>query len=164
MDIREKKSDTLKAIELILGDEAFRQEVSGMANDAYKAPDFIHDWIYNEFFERIPEAELAKNFVPGAAYIDFTVVVAAFTEAETYVKNKRWKLVEKMSRGYRDEDEEKPGFYVGMVTVLQDSGKAILCRMDDGDGEEEWFPKSVIHDDSEAFEEGGRGKLIITEW
>jgi hypothetical protein len=32
------------------------------------------------------------------------------------------------------------------------------------DGEEEWVPKSVIHDDSEVYEEGGEGTLVVEDW
>lgn len=27
-----------------------------------------------------------------------------------------------------------------------------------------WIPKSVIHDDSEVWKKGDRGKLVIPEW
>lgn len=31
-------------------------------------------------------------------------------------------------------------------------------------GEWTWFPKSVIHDDSEVWEEGQQGTLIVKRW
>jgi hypothetical protein len=44
---------------------------------------------------------------------------------------------------------------------LSDSGAALLC---DIDGEEVWIPVSQIDDDSEIFEEGHEGKLVVSEW
>lgn len=39
--------------------------------------------------------------------------------------------------------------------------KALLV---DIDGEEKWIPKSQIHDDSEVYENGHEGTLVITGW
>lgn len=47
------------------------------------------------------------------------------------------------------------------VTVVKDSGQALLC---DIDGDEVWIPQSQIDDDSEVYREGDSGKLIISEW
>jgi len=47
------------------------------------------------------------------------------------------------------------------VRALKDSGKALLCLI----GEEKvWIPHSHIHDDSEVYEEGHEGTLIVSEW
>jgi hypothetical protein len=69
-----------------------------------------------------------------------------------------------MPRGYRDDDEEELGQDIGGVTAIRDSGKALLCRWDDGT--EHWIAKSQIHDDSEVYdmEEGKEGVLIVTPW
>ncbi len=56
----------------------------------------------------------------------------------------------------RDECVEFKG-----VTVLRESEKAILCVVD---GEEYWIPKSQIHDDSEVYEDGTEGTLVVSEW
>ena len=47
------------------------------------------------------------------------------------------------------------------VEAKKETEKAILC---DIDGKEMWIPKSQIDDDSEVFEEGHYGTLIITDW
>lgn len=39
--------------------------------------------------------------------------------------------------------------------------KAVLCEID---GEEHWIPRSQIDDDSEVYEKGHEGTLVITEW
>lgn len=40
-----------------------------------------------------------------------------------------------------------------------------ICVITEEDGDEQvWIPKSQIHDDSEVFEKGGSGKLIVTQW
>ena len=45
---------------------------------------------------------------------------------------------------------------------MRDSGKALLCKIE-GDVEA-WIPKSQIDDDSEVYEEGHEGTLVITLW
>lgn len=32
------------------------------------------------------------------------------------------------------------------------------------DGEEAWIPQNQIHDDSEVYEKGQEGRLVITRW
>jgi hypothetical protein len=45
--------------------------------------------------------------------------------------------------------------------ALRETDAALLCFID---GEEHWIPKSQIDDDSEVFEEGHSGTLIVSEW
>jgi hypothetical protein len=47
------------------------------------------------------------------------------------------------------------------VTVAQARDKALLCRID---GKNHWIPTSQIHDDSEVYEAGTEGTLIIPRW
>jgi hypothetical protein len=49
--------------------------------------------------------------------------------------------------------------------VVRDSGKALLVKIDDLGGNF-WIPKSVIHDDSEVFddEENSKGTLVVADW
>lgn len=47
------------------------------------------------------------------------------------------------------------------VTAKKETEKALLCVIDD---EEHWIPKSHIHDDSEVYEEGQEGDLVVSEW
>lgn len=47
------------------------------------------------------------------------------------------------------------------VEVLRETDDAILVQFDN---QELWVPKSVIHDDSEVYEMGCDGTLIIAEW
>ena len=46
--------------------------------------------------------------------------------------------------------------------VLRDSGKALLCKLEDG--AELWVPRSVIDDSSEALEDGDDGTLVVQTW
>lgn len=41
------------------------------------------------------------------------------------------------------------------------SGEAVLCTID---GVDRWVPKSLIHDDSEAYKPGTDGVLYLPEW
>lgn len=50
------------------------------------------------------------------------------------------------------------------VTVKRSTDKALLCIWD---GEEHWVPKSMIHDDSEVFEDtdgANEGTLVVKYW
>ena len=47
------------------------------------------------------------------------------------------------------------------VFVKAETDRAILC---DIDGDEHWIPKSQISDDSEVYQDGDEGDLVITEW
>jgi hypothetical protein len=46
--------------------------------------------------------------------------------------------------------------------ALRDSGKALLCKIEED--VEVWIPKSQIDDDSEVYEEGHEGTLVIPLW
>lgn len=47
------------------------------------------------------------------------------------------------------------------VECVRATEKALLCRID---GKEHWIPQGQIHDDSEVYRDGDRGKLVISEW
>lgn len=49
------------------------------------------------------------------------------------------------------------------VRCYKETDKAILVEIDDS-GEEKWIPKSVISDDSEVYERGTEGTLVVHEW
>jgi hypothetical protein len=61
-----------------------------------------------------------------------------------------------------DRDET---FEIDDVECIAESanGKSILCVIED---EEKWIPKHdrVLHDDSEVYEKGGKGKLVVFKW
>lgn len=59
----------------------------------------------------------------------------------------------------RDEDDEGVDF--PEASCLKETPKAILVNRGKGDL---WVPKSVIHDDSEVYEEGHEGTLIVKRW
>lgn len=44
---------------------------------------------------------------------------------------------------------------------IKETEKALLCEID---GKQEWVPKSQIHDDSEVYQEGDEGHLVVSEW
>lgn len=53
------------------------------------------------------------------------------------------------------------GVRIDDVEAIRETDKALLCRIED---EEVWIPKSQITDDSEVYELGGEGTLVITQW
>lgn len=44
---------------------------------------------------------------------------------------------------------------------IAETDSAVLCEID---GEQIWIPKSQIDDDSEVWENGQEGVLVMTEW
>ena len=47
--------------------------------------------------------------------------------------------------------------------VLQATPDALRVNVDES-SESFWVPKSVVHDDSEVYDEGQHGTLLIQEW
>lgn len=59
----------------------------------------------------------------------------------------------------------KPGqeaFTVGEGKAISETKAALKVKMDDDRAL--WVPKSVIHDDSEVYEVGGEGTLVVFQW
>lgn len=76
-----------------------------------------------------------------------------------------------MSRGIRDEDEardrddEDEPHGIDDCEAIAATEKAIKVRgVHPNDDRSEWIPRSVIHDDSEVYEDGHRGKLVVRPW
>lgn len=78
-----------------------------------------------------------------------------------------------MARGYlsedaqqeRNEGREPVGF--DNTTCLRATPNAILVqrRREDGSaGRSLWVPQSVVHADSEVFEQGHQGRLVLFTW
>jgi hypothetical protein len=51
---------------------------------------------------------------------------------------------------------------LGAGRAIRTTDKAILVDLDSG--EEVWVPKSCLHDDSEVYEEGHAGNVVVKEW
>ncbi len=70
-----------------------------------------------------------------------------------------------MPRGYRDEDDGDDGVSVEDVSVVKATERALLVSHA---GEETWVPKSVVHDDSEVYDDSSDGKgpgtLVLKRW
>lgn len=47
------------------------------------------------------------------------------------------------------------------VKVIGESELALQCRIE---GKLHWIPKSQIHSDSEVYQQGDEGTLIVSEW
>lgn len=66
-------------------------------------------------------------------------------------------------RSIRDEDSGNTRTVtIEDVRGIRKSEKALLCDIP-GEGEM-WIPQTQIHDDSEVYQEGDVGKLVITKW
>ena len=48
-----------------------------------------------------------------------------------------------------------------VAKAIKSTDKAVLIETE---GEEFWIPQSQIEDDSEVWEEGDEGTLVITDW
>lgn len=62
-----------------------------------------------------------------------------------------------------DQDEEST-FEYGEVTVVKESGEAILCKAGGRFGPSFWVPRSQLREPNEVWNEGDRGTLVVTEW
>ena len=58
------------------------------------------------------------------------------------------------------EHDEKSVAFEG-AQVLSESPRALLVYLD---GRELWVPKSQIHADSDVYERGQYGRLVISKW
>lgn len=47
------------------------------------------------------------------------------------------------------------------VSAVHETEKALLVEIE---GDQYWVPKSQISDDSEVFEDGNEGDLVVSEW
>ena len=47
--------------------------------------------------------------------------------------------------------------------AIASSDKALLIQFEDRE-EPVWIPQGQIHDDSEVYRRGDKGKLVLTEW
>lgn len=63
------------------------------------------------------------------------------------------------------------GISLGQSTATRESDRALLVQIEasviglkTGGTVKIWVPKSQIHDDSEVFQNGQSGKLVVTEW
>jgi len=67
-----------------------------------------------------------------------------------------------MTRGFIDEDRETSvNEKFTDVKATRATEKALLCTIG---GEELWVPQSVIHDDSEVYQDGDEGTLVVAYW
>ena len=67
-----------------------------------------------------------------------------------------------MSRGFRDEAREKKSTHTfHEVLCKHETAAALLCVID---GADVWVPQSQVDDDSEVFEKGDEGKLVVAQW
>ena len=47
------------------------------------------------------------------------------------------------------------------VEAIHETDDALLCLIDE---EKVWIPKTQVKDDSEVYEIGHKGKLVVSEW
>lgn len=60
---------------------------------------------------------------------------------------------------------DEPFEYDEQVICVHDSGEALkVTPVHLHKPIPFWVPKSVIHDDSEVYEKGGEGKLVVKTW
>lgn len=48
--------------------------------------------------------------------------------------------------------------------VIRSTPKALCILIPDLDDVGKWIPRSVIHDDSEVYDDGHEGELVLPEW
>lgn len=66
-------------------------------------------------------------------------------------------------RGMSRDEEDSGHEYETEVTCVEETPKALKLRRND-DGNTFFVPKSVVHEDSDVYEQGTDGKLIVKSW
>lgn len=71
-------------------------------------------------------------------------------------------------RGFRSDDENSPSnqpVSLGNCSVEYDSGKALKVQLDNED-EIRWIPSSVVHADSDVYDddENSTGEIKVKRW
>lgn len=61
----------------------------------------------------------------------------------------------------RQNDVGNEAHTMGEGKCTRDTEKALLVKID---GKDVWIPKSVVHDDSEVYEVGHEGEVIVRRW
>lgn len=61
-----------------------------------------------------------------------------------------------------DEDFEPAS--VGQFECVEERPTAILVRAKGNALDERWVPKSCVHEDSEVYEDGTDGDLVVVQW
>lgn len=65
----------------------------------------------------------------------------------------------------RSNGRNEDGVALEGVIALRATERALLCLIPDGEAKRElWVPLSQITDDSEVFEEGHEGQLVVKWW
>jgi hypothetical protein len=64
---------------------------------------------------------------------------------------------------FRDGNDDYEAVTVEKVEALKSTAYGLLCSFPEL-GKQCWVPQSQIHDDSEVFEVGHKGKLVIPRW
>lgn len=57
--------------------------------------------------------------------------------------------------------EFKEKVWIQGALAKKETDKALLVEID---GDEHWIPKSQIDDDSEVYQEGDEGELVVSMW
>lgn len=67
-----------------------------------------------------------------------------------------------MTRGFLSEDSDNENIAkFDDVRAIAATAKALLCNIN---GDEHWVPLSQVHDDSEVYEKGHEGTLVVNAW
>ena len=53
---------------------------------------------------------------------------------------------------------------LGNGTCVKTSDKAILVELDNDPGSQHWIPQSQVDEDSEVYDRGHEGDVIVTTW
>lgn len=61
----------------------------------------------------------------------------------------------------RQNDSGNEAHTMGEGKCTRDTEKALLVKIDDKDL---WIPKSCVHDDSEVYEVGHEGTVVVKRW
>lgn len=85
----------------------------------------------------------------------------------TIAKRKKEPHMPPLRDGVSEGNDGDQPISLGTGMLIKERDKSILVSLEDGDGEEMWIPKSVIHDDSEVYGDGEdeqEGNVVVKKW
>lgn len=53
---------------------------------------------------------------------------------------------------------------LGKGSAIAETAQALRVKLSVDGGPSRWIPKSVLHDDSEVYENGHEGDVVVAEW
>ena len=116
--------------------------------------------MYSGPIQKLAEMVINALVARGTTKEEATTIVEKLVGAKERLENGATRKP-RQTVGQQIEDLGDGTVLITNVYCQYETEKAILVRIN---GEDHWIPISQIDDDSDVYQYGNRGDLIITEW